>query len=446
MWKIGHRGAAGLAPENTLAAMRKALALGVHGIEFDIQMSKDGEPVVIHDDTLERTATGSGPVSHFTLAQLQQLDAGGGERIPTLRNVLDLVDKRCRLFIELKAENATQAVADILRHYVSRFGWSYEQLFVISFDHPQLVAIRTITPELRTGAIICGIPVSLAAFAEEAGAWGIIADIFHINQKLVDDAHRRKIKILAGTANNPCISPRRSRSGRTASSAITPTASPHKRSALRGPVYETRMVSNKKNDRTPPFGGDCELLLNAYASGYFPMADNHNTLEIHWFYPEQRGIIPLETFHVPQSLAKFIRKNPFEITTDTVFPEVIQSCAEREDGTWINDTILKLYCQLHEKGFAHSVECWRNGKLAGGLYGVALGGAFFGESMFSRETNASKAALVHLVQLLKSNGYHLLDTQYVNDHLKQFGVIEIPRDDYLQRLKEALAVTPQACF
>ncbi len=203
MWKIGHRGACGHAPENTLASMKKALALGVHGFEFDVQMSKDGEPVVIHDDTLERTTSGSGLVSHFTLQQLQQFDAGGGQRIPSLRNVLDMVDKRCRLFIELKAEHATKAVAAILSHYVSHFGWSYEQFFVISFDHPQLVAIRNLNPELRTGAIIAGIPVSLAAFAEEAGAWGIIADVFHINQKLVDDAHRRKLKILAGTANHP---------------------------------------------------------------------------------------------------------------------------------------------------------------------------------------------------------------------------------------------------
>ncbi len=189
-----------------------------------------------------------------------------------------------------------------------------------------------------------------------------------------------------------------------------------------------------------------ELLLAAYASGYFPMAENRDDPEIHWFYPEQRGIIPLDDFHVPQSLAKFIRKNPFEITTDKAFPEVIKACAERDDGTWINDTILRLYCELWEKGFAHSVECWRDGKLMGGLYGVALGGAFFGESMFSRATGASKVALVHLVQLLETAGYRLLDTQYVNEHLKQFGVIEIPREDYLKRLEAALAITPEACF
>jgi len=203
MWKIGHRGACGHAPENTLASMKQALAFGVHGIEFDIQMSKDGEPVVIHDDTIDRTTNGSGLVSAYTLKELQILNAGGGQRIPSLRNVLDMVDKRCRLFIELKAENATRPVAELLHHYVTHFGWSYEQLFVISFDHPQLVAIREINQELRTGAIICGIPVGLAAFAEDANAWGIIADVFHINQKFVDDAHRRKLKIFAGTANDP---------------------------------------------------------------------------------------------------------------------------------------------------------------------------------------------------------------------------------------------------
>jgi glycerophosphoryl diester phosphodiesterase len=203
MWKIGHRGAAGLAPENTLASMKEALSLGVHGFEFDIQMSKDGEPVVIHDETLDRTTNGKGLVSQFTLSELQQLDAGKGERIPSLRNVLDLVDKRCRLFIELKADNATQAVADILSHYVSSLGWSYEQLFIISFNHPQLVDIRNINPEFRTGINLVGIPVSLAAIAQEAGAWSINPAIGHTNQKLVDDAHRRKLKVFTWTANDP---------------------------------------------------------------------------------------------------------------------------------------------------------------------------------------------------------------------------------------------------
>lgn len=203
MWKIGHRGAAGLAPENTLLAMKKALDLGLHGFEFDIQMSADGEPVIIHDETLERTTNGKGLVSQFTFRELQEFDAGDSERIPSLRNVLDLVDKRCRLFIELKAESATQPVADILKDYVSRFGWSYEQLFILSFDHQQLVDIRKIIPELRIGVSLVGIPVSLAAIAEEAGAWSINPAIHHTNQKLVDDARRRKLKVITWTANDP---------------------------------------------------------------------------------------------------------------------------------------------------------------------------------------------------------------------------------------------------
>ncbi len=189
-----------------------------------------------------------------------------------------------------------------------------------------------------------------------------------------------------------------------------------------------------------------ELLLNAYASGYFPMAQSRDDTEIRWFYPEMRGIIPLDGFHVPASLAKFLKRTPLTFTTDTVFDEVIASCAQRSEDTWINDTIIAAYCKLHKMGFAHSVECWKDGSLVGGLYGVALGGAFFGESMFSRETNASKAALVHLVGLLNTAGYVLLDTQFVNDHLKQFGVVEIPHDEYLKKLEKALHVSPAPAF
>lgn len=185
-----------------------------------------------------------------------------------------------------------------------------------------------------------------------------------------------------------------------------------------------------------------DLLLAAYANGYFPMAESRDAAEISWFYPEQRGVIPLEKFHMPASLAKFMRKQPFTVTTDKAFPEVIKACAER-DETWINDTIIDLYCELHEKGFAHSVECWQDNKLVGGLYGVAIGGAFFGESMFSRAENASKVALAHLVELLNNAGYKLLDTQYVNDHLKQFGVIEIAREEYLALLQTAIQMQPK---
>jgi leucyl/phenylalanyl-tRNA---protein transferase len=189
-----------------------------------------------------------------------------------------------------------------------------------------------------------------------------------------------------------------------------------------------------------------ELLLNAYASGYFPMAESRDGSQINWYYPEERGIIPLDTFHIPASLEKFLKRDPFTYTTNQCFGEVIRSCAHRNDGTWINDTIIDAYCKLHELGFAHSVECWKDKNLVGGLYGVALGGAFFGESMFTRESNASKAALVHLVGLLNQAGYTLLDTQFVNDHLKQFGVVEIPRAEYLKKLGAALHTSPSPAF
>jgi len=186
-----------------------------------------------------------------------------------------------------------------------------------------------------------------------------------------------------------------------------------------------------------------ELLLNAYANGYFPMADSRDAKELHWYQPELRGTIPLDDFHVPKSLAKFLKRSNFTYSTNRVFREIITACAKR-DSTWINDTIIDLYCELRAMGFAHSVEVWHDEKLVGGLYGVSLGGAFFGESMFSTETNASKAALVHLVALLKEKGYMLLDAQYTNDHLKQFGVIEIPCKEYLQQLKRALLITSKS--
>lgn len=199
-----------------------------------------------------------------------------------------------------------------------------------------------------------------------------------------------------------------------------------------------------------------EFLLAAYANGYFPMADHKDSPTLHWLYPEMRGVLPLEEFHIPKSLTKFMKKSPFTITTNKAFPHVINHCAhgtgERKES-WINDTIINLYCELWRYGFAHSIECWQNSSnnnknmaLVGGLYGVAIGGAFFGESMFSKTSNASKVALVHLVKLLKEAGYVLLDTQFTNEHLKQFGVVEIPRDDYLNRLSEALPITPNECF
>ena len=186
-----------------------------------------------------------------------------------------------------------------------------------------------------------------------------------------------------------------------------------------------------------------ELLLAAYAEGYFPMAPSRHVKDINWYSPDPRAIIPLDGFHVPRSLAKLVKKAPFTVTTDKDFRRVINACAERK-ATWINDEITELYCQLHRMGFAHSIECWQGDELAGGLYGVTLGSAFFGESMFTRIENASRIALVHLVAMLNAKGYQLLDTQFVNDHLLQFGVVEIGRDEYLERLDEAVHTPPLA--
>jgi leucyl/phenylalanyl-tRNA---protein transferase len=177
------------------------------------------------------------------------------------------------------------------------------------------------------------------------------------------------------------------------------------------------------------------VLLGAYTEGVFPMAEEG---EILWFSPLQRGIIPLDGhFHIPHGLERRMKNTPFEVRMDTAFREVMESCGRREE-TWIDPVIVDSYCQLHELGFAHSVECWDKEGLQGGLYGVALGGAFFGESMFSRKTDASKIALVHLVEWLRKRGAVLLDTQWMTDHLRQFGGVEIPREDYLKRLDEAL--------
>ena len=183
-----------------------------------------------------------------------------------------------------------------------------------------------------------------------------------------------------------------------------------------------------------------DALLNAYASGWFPMAVAPG--DIRWYSPDPRGVIPLDTFHVPSRLARSLRKHPFDIRVNTRFADVIQACAERTDdeGNWIDREIVDSYCTLHTKGFAHSVEVWQDERLVGGLYGVALGGAFFGESMFHRVTDASKAALVALVERLRARGFVLLDTQWVTEHLLQFGAVEITRRRYLRRLDEALAV------
>ena len=184
-----------------------------------------------------------------------------------------------------------------------------------------------------------------------------------------------------------------------------------------------------------------QVLLKAYACGIFPMAESASDPSLFWVEPELRGIIPLDEFHIPQSLKKTMRRNPFEVSVDTDFETVIEACAQstaERPKTWINERIRRLYTQLHEIGHCHSVECWSGDELVGGLYGVRLGGAFFGESMFSRTTDASKVALVHLVHRLKTGGFVLLDTQFTTDHLKRFGAIDVPKDTYSRLLAEAV--------
>lgn len=184
-----------------------------------------------------------------------------------------------------------------------------------------------------------------------------------------------------------------------------------------------------------------ELLLNAYASGIFPMADRRDDPELFWVDPVQRGILPLDGFHVSRSLRKNLRKTDFLVRVNTAFNQVVNACAAPalgRDGTWISTRIEDLYTDLHQRGFAHSVECWLDDQLVGGLYGVCINGAFFGESMFHTATNASKIALVYLVARLNAGGFSLLDTQFSTEHLAQFGVVEIPRGDYQNRLGEAL--------
>jgi leucyl/phenylalanyl-tRNA---protein transferase len=185
-----------------------------------------------------------------------------------------------------------------------------------------------------------------------------------------------------------------------------------------------------------------ELLLEIYRQGIFPMAEDRDDTELFWVEPERRGVLPLESFHVPRRLARTVRANRFEVTADGDFAAVIGACAEpgrARPRTWINDRIVELYTGLHRIGHAHSVECRIEGRLVGGLYGVALGAAFFGESMFSRVRDASKVALVHLVARLKAGGFRLLDTQFLTAHLASFGAVEIPRADYRRLLRTATA-------
>ncbi len=184
-----------------------------------------------------------------------------------------------------------------------------------------------------------------------------------------------------------------------------------------------------------------EILLSAYAQGAFPMADHDGVIRLYTADP--RGVLPLDAFHVPQTLRQLVKKSPdhggFDVRINHDFEATMRGCMDNHDGgTWINDELVAAYNALHHLGFAHSVECWRDGQLAGGLYGVSLGGAFFGESMFHRQRDASKVALVHLVRRLRERNFVLLDTQANTCHLRRFGVIEIAARDYLRQLRHAI--------
>lgn len=191
-----------------------------------------------------------------------------------------------------------------------------------------------------------------------------------------------------------------------------------------------------------------EIILAAYSQGIFPMAENAHTPYVRWICPEKRGQLSISEMHISRSLKKSVRHmkisgHPYDLRINTDFRGVITACAAEHSTrpqTWINPPILEVFCTLHQQGHAHSVECWQSGELVGGLYGLALGGAFFGESMFSRTTDASKVCLVHLVARLWAQGFVLLDTQFVNEHLRQFGVYELRYKNYMKRLECALAI------
>jgi leucyl/phenylalanyl-tRNA---protein transferase len=186
-----------------------------------------------------------------------------------------------------------------------------------------------------------------------------------------------------------------------------------------------------------------DMLLKAYAVGVFPMAEDRNDPELFWVDPRMRGVILLDKFHVPRSVRKVIRRETFDVTFDRAFESVIEMCAESTEErprTWINDKIIELYTTLHRMGHAHSVECWHEGRLVGGLYGVSLGGVYFGESMFSRVTDASKVALVYLAAALRLGGYRFIDTQFITKHLSRFGAVELPRNEYRKLLSHSLGM------
>ncbi len=200
-------------------------------------------------------------------------------------------------------------------------------------------------------------------------------------------------------------------------------------------------MATAREDMRSPFRLTPEILLKAYQAGIFPMAESADDPELFWVDPERRGILPLDAFHVPRRLHRVVLQDRFKVRVDSNFTGTLAACAEATENrpsTWINAEIVRLYTALHELDAAHSIECWHDGALVGGLYGVSIGGAFFGESMFSRVTDASKVALVHLVALMRIAGYRLLDLQFVTPHLEQFGAIEVPRSQYRRLLAEAL--------
>lgn len=196
--------------------------------------------------------------------------------------------------------------------------------------------------------------------------------------------------------------------------------------------------NNISTKMTPP-PLTTEILIRAYSMGVFPMAEAQDATDLFWLDPQQRGILPLDGFHISRSLAKRLRAQPFNITVDTAFARVVQGCAARPE-TWINDQIFALFCQLHHMGHAHTVEVWDGRNLVGGVYGLALGGVFCGESMFSTRTDASKIALAYLVDRLRMGGFALFDTQFTTAHLQSLGGVEISRAEYRRRLNAALSL------
>lgn len=179
-------------------------------------------------------------------------------------------------------------------------------------------------------------------------------------------------------------------------------------------------------------------VINAYANGYFPMGDGHDDDSMHWYNPPMRAIMPIRDLHIPRKVRKLIRKSPFEIRIDSAFAATMEGCMENRPNQWITTDIRKLFNALHQAGYAHSVECWQENRLVGGIYGMALGGAFCAESMFSRIPSASKIALVHLCARLHRGDFTLLDCQILNEHTQQFGAYDVPKRDYIQRLHKAI--------